>query len=34
VVRVVMSLLYWPVGDEHIEREVVQRFVTPAFAVG
>jgi AcrR family transcriptional regulator len=33
VVRVVMSLLYWPVGDTATEREVVQRFVAPAFAV-
>jgi AcrR family transcriptional regulator len=34
VVRVVMSLLYWPVGDDDTEREMVERFVTPAFAVG
>ncbi|MFZ1162314.1 TetR/AcrR family transcriptional regulator [Mycobacterium sp.] len=33
VVRVVMSLLYWPVGDAATEREIVQRFVAPAFAV-
>lgn len=33
VVRVVMSLLYWPVGDTVTEREIVQRFVAPAFAV-
>jgi AcrR family transcriptional regulator len=33
VVRVVMSLLYWPVGDTATEREIVQRFVAPAFAV-
>jgi AcrR family transcriptional regulator len=33
VVRVVMSLLYWPIGDTATEREVVQRFVAPAFAV-
>jgi AcrR family transcriptional regulator len=33
VVRVVMSLLYWPVGDNATEREIVQRFVAPAFAV-
>jgi AcrR family transcriptional regulator len=33
VVRVVLSLLYWPVGDTATEREVVQRFVAPAFAV-
>jgi AcrR family transcriptional regulator len=33
VVRVVMSLLYWPVADTAIEREIVQRFVAPAFAV-
>jgi AcrR family transcriptional regulator len=33
VVRVVMSLLYWPIGDTATEREIVQRFVAPAFAV-
>lgn len=33
VVRVVMSLLYWPVADTATEREIVQRFVAPAFAV-
>jgi hypothetical protein len=33
VVRVVMSLLYWPVGDDAAELDVVRRFVAPAFAV-
>lgn len=33
VVRVVLSLLYWPVGDSATEDEVVRRFVAPAFAV-
>jgi AcrR family transcriptional regulator len=33
VVRIVMSLLYWPVGDAAAEHEIVQRFVAPAFAV-
>jgi AcrR family transcriptional regulator len=33
VVRIVLSLLYWPVGDSATERRVVQRFVAPAFAV-
>jgi hypothetical protein len=33
VVRVVMSLLYWPVGDDAAELEVVRRFVAPAFTV-
>lgn len=32
VVRVVLSLMYWPVEDERAERELVQRFVAPAFA--
>jgi AcrR family transcriptional regulator len=32
IVRVVLSLVYWPVEDEHSERELVQRFVAPAFA--
>ncbi len=34
VVRIVMSLLYWPAGDEGAEREMVERFVAPAFGVG
>jgi AcrR family transcriptional regulator len=33
VVRVVLSLLYWPVGDSRVERRMVERFVAPAFAV-
>lgn len=32
VVRVVLSLMYWRAGDDEIERQVVQRFVAPAFA--
>jgi AcrR family transcriptional regulator len=31
VVRVVLSLMYWPAGDDETERQVVQRFVAPAF---
>lgn len=31
VVRVVLSLLYWPVSDSRVERQLVQRFVAPAF---
>ncbi|OBA62600.1 transcriptional regulator [Mycobacterium sp. 1100029.7] len=32
VVRTVLSLMYWPVDDEAVEAELVQRFVAPAFA--
>ena len=32
VVRVVLSLVYWPVEDEHAEHQLVQRFVAPAFS--
>lgn len=32
IVRVVMSMLYWPVDDADTERRVVDRFVLPAFA--
>jgi AcrR family transcriptional regulator len=32
VVRVVLSLLYWPVGDSRVERQMLERFVAPAFA--
>jgi hypothetical protein len=30
-VRIVLSLMYWPVGDDDTERELVERFVRPAF---
>jgi AcrR family transcriptional regulator len=32
VVRVVLSLVYWPAENEQTERQLVQRFVAPAFA--
>lgn len=32
IVRVVLSLVYWPAQDERAERQLVQRFVAPAFA--
>lgn len=31
IVRVVMSLAYWPIGDSRLEEEMLWRFVTPAF---
>ena len=31
IVRVVMSLAVWPIGDSRTEREIVQRFVAPVF---
>jgi hypothetical protein len=31
IVRVVLSLVYWPAKDEQAERQLVQRFVAPAF---
>jgi hypothetical protein len=31
IVRVVLSLMYWPADDDHAERQLVQRFVAPAF---
>jgi AcrR family transcriptional regulator len=31
IVRVVMSLAVWPIGDNEVECELVQRFVAPAF---
>jgi AcrR family transcriptional regulator len=31
LIRVVMSMLYWPIGDVEMEREMVRRFVLPAF---
>jgi AcrR family transcriptional regulator len=32
IVRVVLSLLYWPYGDEKVERRILERFVLGAFA--
>ncbi|MGE2690313.1 TetR/AcrR family transcriptional regulator [Mycolicibacterium pulveris] len=32
IVRVVMSLAIWPVGDDDAERRMVERFVAPAFS--
>ena len=32
VVRVVLSLLYWPVEDDDAEHQLVQQFIAPAFA--
>lgn len=34
VVRVVLSLLCWPVEDAEAERQIVERFVAPAFVTG
>ena len=31
IVRVVLSLAYWPIGDSRFEQQVLQRFVSPAF---
>jgi AcrR family transcriptional regulator len=32
IVRVVLSLLYWPIEDVEAERQMVARFISPAFA--
>jgi AcrR family transcriptional regulator len=31
IVRVVLSLMFWPADDAETERQIVQRFVAPAF---
>ncbi|MCV7279346.1 TetR/AcrR family transcriptional regulator [Mycolicibacterium flavescens] len=31
IVRVVVSLAYWPIGDHREEEQVIRRFVAPAF---
>jgi AcrR family transcriptional regulator len=31
IVRIVLAMLYWPVGDADVEHHMVQRFVSPAF---
>ncbi|KAA1431054.1 TetR/AcrR family transcriptional regulator [Mycolicibacter arupensis] len=32
VVRVVLSLLCWPIGDARTEQQILERFVAPAFS--
>ncbi len=32
IIRVVLSLVYWPAEDEQAEHQLVQRFVAPAFS--
>jgi len=32
IVRVLLAMTYWPVGDAEVERQMVERFITPAFA--
>ena len=32
ILRVLLSLLYWPVGDAEGERQMLERFISPAFA--
>jgi AcrR family transcriptional regulator len=32
IVRIVLSLLYWPIGDAEVEHRMVKRFISPAFA--
>jgi AcrR family transcriptional regulator len=31
IIRIVMSMLYWPIDDAEVERHVLERFVSPAF---
>jgi AcrR family transcriptional regulator len=31
IVRVVMSLAVWPIGDSEVEQQIVRRFIAPAF---
>ena len=31
IVRVVLSLGYWPIGNSRVEHQMLQRFVAPAF---
>jgi AcrR family transcriptional regulator len=32
IVRLVVSLAYWPAGNSRIERQMLERFVAPAFS--
>lgn len=31
IVRVVLSLAFWPIGNSRVEHQIVERFVAPAF---
>lgn len=31
IVRIVLSLLFWPADDDAVERRLIQRFVAPSF---
>ena len=31
IIRIVLSLMYWPIDDADAEHRIVQRFVSPAF---
>jgi len=33
IVRVVLSLAYWPIGNSRAERQMLRRFVSPAFGM-
>jgi AcrR family transcriptional regulator len=33
IVRLVVSLAYWPAGNSRIERQMLKRFVAPAFSL-
>ena len=32
IVRLVLSVAFWPGADAHAERQMLERFVAPAFA--
>lgn len=32
IVRVLLSMLYWPIDDGQVERKMLERFVSPAFS--
>jgi AcrR family transcriptional regulator len=31
IIRIVLTLMYWPIGEPDVERHFVERFVSPAF---
>jgi hypothetical protein len=33
IVRVVLSLAYWPIGNSRAEHQMLRRFVSPAFGI-
>jgi hypothetical protein len=31
IVRAMLSMIYWPIGDSRVEQKMLQRFLSPVF---